>query len=113
MNFYVTDFLNQQIEEAMMRLGIGIKAEFFRMLALHCVKEVNATSIPKLEKPAEPEEPLDKEEKIVLSHLQRGPKTINELVVAIGLPVQVVSASLVQLLLKRRVLEQGSTWEVL
>ncbi len=112
MNFYVTDFLNQQIEEAMRRLGIDIKAEFFRILALNCVKEINVASTHEKKSPMESEESLTQEEKMLLSHLQKGPKTIDNLVEETHLPVQNITSCLVQLLLKKWVFERGNLWEI-
>jgi len=115
MNFYVTDFLNQQIEEAMHALGIGTKAEFFRVLALNCAREINQRAAPPM-KPSllNLDDPsLTHEDKIILTHLQKGPKTIDTLVEETHFPVQNIISCLVQLLLKKWVFERGNLWEIL
>jgi len=110
-NFVVTDFLNQQIKEAMARLGISSKSEFFRILALNCIKDLNIHSTPSIpESPCKADHVLTKNEKVILSHLQNGPQSVDVLVARTNLPTSKVSASLTQLALKNHVVETGSCW---
>ncbi len=81
--FRVTDFLDRQIEQVMLKLGLSTKSEFFRMLVLHSAKENLAPPPPRASEP-EPE----------LTH--------ND-----------VSVLLMNLLLKNLVLEMGSRWQVI
>lgn len=114
-NFLVTDFLNQQIEEAMLRLGIMSKSEFFRMLVLNCIKDnvPSKNNIDRRQVPVEPVKELTKNEKIILSYLQRNPMTINDLVDHTGFSVSELSVILMQLNLKKRVLETGTCWSMI
>ena len=114
-NFLVTDSLDQQIEEAMLRLGHSTKAEFFRLLAINCVKDLNIpprsnTSEGKEARVQTSAQQLSKNEKTILRTLQTGPQLVDTLVGKTGFPVSEVSALLIQLLLKNRVMEAGSHW---
>ncbi|MFH1012793.1 MAG: hypothetical protein V1760_03545 [Candidatus Peregrinibacteria bacterium] len=106
-NFLVTDILFQQIEEVMSRLGIRVKSEFFRMLALACIKENKV--IPKITKP---KLRLTPKEKTITSILTTKACTIDDLVMLTGLPIAEISSLLIQLLLKDVVTEEGINWKL-
>ncbi len=108
--FRVTDFLDRQIEQIMLKLGISTKSEFFRMLALHSAKENLA---PPPSRALEPEPELTHNEKIILSHLKTEAKSIDDLVCETHFSVQDVSVLLMNLLLKNLVLEIDSRWQVI
>ena len=107
-NFLITNALLQQIEEAMSQLGINSKAEFFRMLALNCAKEVNAQR--KNSAPPKIDRSLSKDEKMILLGLEEGPKRVDDLVEETGIPAGRVAGLLIELLVKKRVAEAGHEW---
>ena len=101
--------LNRQIEEAMLRMGLYSKSEFFRMLALNCVKDLN---IPQTYKAPEnnTSEPLTDEEKKLFFVMNQEPQSVDTLIEKMGWPVSIVCTVLMQLLLKDRVKQNGSYW---
>ncbi len=114
-DFLVTDVLNQQIEEAMLRLGTDSKAEFFRMLAIQCVSHLNISVTPKVSPQQQtrvqvPANELSKDEKTILRALQTGSQSPDDLCYKTGLSIVTVLSSLPLLLLKGRVKEVGSLY---
>lgn len=109
-HFLVSNTLSQQIKEAMSRLGINSKAEFFRMLILNSTKE---SSIPPPKNAPERKMiVLTGEEATILAALEEGPKQVDDLFEKTEIPVGKISALLVQLLIKKCVIEKGAYWEI-
>ncbi len=108
-HFLVSNTLNQQIEEVLLRLGINSKSEFFRMLALEYIKTNKIVSVSRS---AESQPKLTIKEKMMLSTLETKAKSIDDLVIETGLPVSEITALLVQLLLKNRVTQTGVYWNL-
>lgn len=111
-HFLVTDELNQQIEKIIRLLGIYSKSEFFRILALECIKENQSASQKSLK--TTPDMPkLSPKEAIIMAKLYAKAKTIDDLTGETGLRVSEVSSLLVQLLLKNLVIENGLYWKLI